>query len=267
MTYLEKESGLLTGEPIELYEFIFPDKTYRYNSSDTIYQALGNDWTPISIKRGNIRATSIKGANSVPITAPKNFIPSIKFSDFTTTRIPVKIYRTHRGDIDVFLQGLWYIADVNFTDTSSIIRGASIRNLLQTELPRFFYQFQCNHELYSADCGVVPVFLVGTVITIGKLVGAVFDKRFLTLSATIPSASVLGAITIGNESRMVVEANGTNDIKIMEPFQFASVSDAYSSHDRGCDRSYQECIVLFDNGNRFGGMPFIPKRNIMAGGL
>lgn len=262
MSYIEQEQGVLTGKPIELYEFIYPDKTYRYSTSISPYTALGEEWTPIAITRGNIKVSNRKGSLPLKITAPKDFLPATNFKSNSRNRIPVVLYRTHIGDEEIFLQGKWFVSEVSFTNVNSIIQISTVAVLLQTELPRYFYQFQCNHELYGAECGVAPSFVSGTILVIDS-----GDTRNIRLSVTIPADALLGVITVGTEHRLIRQADGTQDIVILEPFINASVNDSFSAHDKGCDRSYTTCVAKFSNGVKFGGMPFIPKRNIFTGGF
>lgn len=271
MSFIEHESGIITGEPIELYEFVFPDKTYRYSNSINTFEAVSGltlvieDWEPASIKRGSIKTSGAKGAEPLIITSSLNFLPAVLFKDYSKTRIKVRVYRTHVGDNDseVFLLGQWYITNVSFNDTNSLIAAGSIASILQTELPRYYYQFQCNHELYGADCGAVPSFLTGTILNINPA-----DTRLITLSIIPPVASKLGVITVGSENRMIIAADGISVITVLEPFEHITGTVEFSMHDRGCDREYSTCTSLkFENGNNFGGMPFIPLRNVFVGGL
>jgi len=274
MTYDVSEQGVVTGEPIELWEFVFPNNVfYRYTTSINKFVTQGEViWKPLAINRKAIKADSKKGGAPLTINAPIDFPPALDYATNSATRITINLYRTHLGDYTgvppsligdtVHTMGKWHIAGVSFNDKNSVIIGGNISSLLATELPRFHYQFQCNHELYGVECGITEVFLNGTILGVDAN-----DNGNITLSINAPTVSKLGVITVGNERRLITNADDGAIIKVIEPFEHLSLNDVFTMHDRGCNRDYNTCTSVFNNGNRFGGMPFIPVRNVFNGGF
>lgn len=262
MSYLDKETGVDTAQPIELYEFIYPNQTYRYCTHIEEVTYLGQVWSPVALRRTNIKADNSKGLSPITFDCPKDFTPSVLYRSNSNTRILVKSYRVHIGDAEIFFQGQWAISNVSFNDTNSQIVVSSISTILQTEFPRYFYQFQCNHSLYSPECGVIPTNIVGLVVSVDLA-----DSRNLVLNTIIPATAKLATILIGTERRLITTATGTTSISVLRPFSSVQVNDAFSAQDKGCDRSFATCTAVFSNGNRFGGMPYIPTYNVFSSGI
>lgn len=271
MTYLSRESSSLDGEPIELYEWEFPSRTYRYTSSSTAYDALGNTWSPSALKRSNIKVQNLVGNKSITIQAPKKFPPALAFKDNLGSVVSVKIYRIHRTDSEAALQGVWYMKTAEEQDTYYQITAESISFILQNEYPRFYYQIECNHQLYSFECGVVPTVVDTTVTAVGKNIdyGAITktDSRWITLTATVPIEAVLSYLTIKDETKLIMNVTGVgmNEVLVSSPFEYARVGDAASFADKGCNKTKDHCLNRFANFSNYGGMPTIPLKNIFGG--
>lgn len=268
MTYASREDSVALGEPIELLEFIFPDGSeYRYTTSGADYSALGHTWTSMAISREKLKTNSRQGDQGAVIKAPLNFPPALEFKNQNTQEITMRLYRTHVGDAEVYMQGTWFLGDIVWKEEHVELRGGTLINRLQGVFPRMFYQFQCNHQLYGPECGVTPVVIETSILALGQLVSGVMDFRYVTLNDNIPAAATLSVITVGNESRMITLADGTNTIKIIRAFQIAAVGNDADVYDRGCDRTFATCRDVFSNNDRFGGQPYIPKRNIYQSGV
>jgi len=268
MTYQAIEASQVSGKPVELYKFDFPEGIETYTSAPDTQNLLGYVWEPLPIDRSPVKSVSTVKDTPLTIKVPKGSIIARSAANSKNSRVKVWLYRHHRGDSDVYLQGVWYLSTTSTKETHVSLECVTVAQLLETSLPRYHYQTLCNHELYSSECGVSPVFLTGIIQAVGKVLpDGSTDYRYLTLDINVPAEAVLGGINLGVDWRMVTEASGGTEIQVSEPFYDAKVGDTVKLHDRGCDRSYATCRDRFANNENFGGHPIIPTRNFFSGGF
>ena len=74
-----------------------------------------------------------------------------------------------------------------------------------------------------------------------------------------PNWFALGRVTVGNETRLCVGANG-NRLWLNAPFRSASIGNQATAF-AGCDKRAETCVSKFDNLDNFLGFPYIPNRH------
>lgn len=138
------------------------------------------------------------------------------------------------------------------------LRVASDLELLDQPIPRWVFQAQCRHRIYSTGCGVNPAsFQVGgtaqTFSTAGSIVtGLSQADGYFELGRIRFTSGVLAG------ERRTIRAWGSGIATPVTPFSAApAVGDSFIMLP-GCDRTRATCGAKFSNTANFGGQPHIP---------
>ena len=270
MSYDAQEVSTEGGQPVEAYTFTIGATSYRYTSSEDTVQIASIDYTPVPIKRSEIKRDGVRGAEDVTITLPSdNAVAQLYAGVLPGDRVGVTISRFHRGDTptpEVVTAFTGYVTNVSFdSDANEAIFTASPDMIaLSKSTPAYGYQSQCNHVLYGAACGVSE----GSYQLAGASVSSVtgYDVEVPSASAfadgyfTGGFVSTTGAAT---DYRMVIAHVGST-LTLMFPFPSdPSTLDVFA----GCDHTLATCKSKFDNVVNFGGYAFVPTRNPFSVGI
>lgn len=261
MTYDARETGMQSGEPIELYQFIFGENIYRYTSSKEQVTYSGEVWLPAPLKRSSIDFTSEKGRNNIKIETSRTFPVADLFRLIPPSDVVmVTIYRKHRGDIETVIIWSGRMLNVEFAGSSATLQCEPVSTSLRRTGLRRLYQRQCPHVLYGSACRAnksaftVPVTLSaanGNTLnspTFGLYASGYFAGGYIDFNSN-------GVV----DRRFITEHTGSQ-IKInliMPELAVGSVITAYA----GCDHTTPTCQGKFNNLNNYGGMPDIPRKN------
>lgn len=261
MSYDAKETGLITGNPAELYEFVKGSDRYLFTSADrAISVSLP---TPVTFEKSAMnRGEPEQGSDleraAISITVPIDHEIARLFIAFVPgDTIVLTIYRMHRddGEIVTFWKGI--VRNVAWLGGEARIECDPLRTLLDTPGLRFQFQPTCNHMLYSSACGA----LIGSFSHSGVITA--IDGDVITSSAVGAQAAGYfdGGIVqrAGGDRRMIVSTSG-NDATLL--FQFATLGLGETvTFIAGCDRSATVCDTRFNRLSSHGGFPDMPIKN------
>lgn len=265
------ESGLESSEPIELFEFTLGTNVFRYTSSEDEITIGPNTFTPLAIARKNIIQGADANTRVVNITMPSNSALAMLYvSTVPGDRAFVSIFRYQRQEVPAFntqvllFQGL--VQSVRFVNDAQSAEFAvrSLENALNQQIPRFTYMGMCNHFLYDVRCGINPALHnhIGTVTLV--------SGNDITVAGL--AASGLDVVSgycqpTGELDFRTVYAQSGDTITTLLPFA-SDPTGASLQVFAGCDHLVLgDCALTYDNVAKFGGFPFVPKRNIFETGI
>ena len=162
-TFDQDETGLDSGNPLELYRFYGDLGSYTYTSGNraTLFAAPSSNqaeaYKPIPLQRTEIILGDVTEKNELKITLPKNLslISDYVFDISPTDDLVMEIYRQHgpTGQMQLIFYGIvagFAVAENKVTATCP----SSFSNYLGTSFPNVYFQSNCNHVLYGPGCGV-----------------------------------------------------------------------------------------------------------------
>ena len=271
MTYESSEISQHSGKPVELFKYIGTYQNFYYTSNTTEVEFQGPDdiapnlYLPIPMKRSQVNVGTQNDDNAeitidMPVTVDLVAIYGFQISPPDLFLI---VYRQHNPGEYVRYWG-------GPVDNINVIRGtASIRvpsrlaQALSADFPNVYYQGPCNHSLGDARCGV-DMATHELTTTIDALAGkAITVDSIGTLDGKLVGGE---ALLLSGERRMII-SQAANVVTVNYPFAGAVVTDDIVLSE-GCDLAFAgDCGTKFSNQERFGGMPFIPPKNVFATGL
>ncbi len=149
--------------------------------------------------------------------------------------------------------------------TSAQVTVASDLVLLDVDMPRNVYQANCQHVLYSAQCGVVA----GAYSAIGAVAAGSTASLIDWAGAT--SAFQQGTITFtsgpNTGATATIKSAGSGWLQLVYPLPNTPVVGDGFSASYGCDHTMASCQSRFNNLSQFRGFPFVPPPQIMSGPL
>lgn len=269
--YSDRETSIHDGEPIECYEFVGSYKTYRYTSGDLPVTVNGSVFTPVPIRRSNVKAgvydeDNIKIDVEMPIS-----VALVKDYGFQITppRLMLTVYRVHRGtdyatDFAIFWKGL--ITTFSITNNKATITIPSIfGDAMSGNVPSVYYQSPCNHVLFDSGCKISRA--ANTVVT--TVVAVDGNNVQIASAGGFPDGAFIGgevADTSHNDRRMIV-AHAADLLTVNYPFSNLLVGTTVEVT-RGCDHGFNsDCKNKFNNQINHGGFPFIPAINPFQDGI
>lgn len=255
MSYEDKEKGVATAKPVELYAFICGGDVWRYNSGDSDVEYFGQTYEAETITRGELEVSDAAFRNELEIKIDRDNLFAKEFLDAPIDGIiEVIIYRGHEDSWIVFYKGI--VAAITFnTEEVTINCTPKTTSLLRTGLRRK-YQKQCNHYLYGDGCGVHrgPYAVLGTVDSFDGL--SITSSEFAT---KVDGWFVGGIIAVGTVKRMIT-THTTDTITISRRIGNLKEGDSFTAY-AGCNHTMETCRTKFDNLINYGGQPWIPTKN------
>ena len=262
--YINLESSAQDGQPVELYLFNKLDTEFwTYTSTDQIISYGGRDYSPIAIKRGNIRLDINSLKTKLDVTIPlTNPFGRLWIQQPIEGIVSLTIYRFHKNSFKIYWKG--FVRGVKFKPDVILV----ICSLKTTSLKRFGlmrkYQRNCGLPLYSPLCAISEddsdFFVDGTVNSV--------DGR--TIDATILSSEVDGWFLGGkfktddNEVLQKIVYHSGTEIKIARSVVSLKAGDTFRAWS-GCDHLKATCKDKFANKLNFGGFPYLPNKNPFTG--
>lgn len=271
MTYESSEVSQHSGKPVELFKYIGTYQNFYYTSNTTEVEFQGPDdiapnlYVPIPMKRSQVNVGTQNDDNAeitidMPVTVDLVAIYGFQISPPDLFLI---VYRQHNPGEYVRYWG-------GPVDNINVVRGtASIRvpsrlaQALSADFPNVYYQGPCNHSLGDARCGVD---MAAHELT--TTIDAIAGKAITVDSIGTLDGKLIGgeALLLSGERRMII-SQAANVVTVNYPFAGAAVTDDIVLSE-GCDLAFAgDCGTKFSNQERFGGMPFIPPKNVFATGL
>ncbi len=270
MTYLDDEQSVDLGQPIELYEFIAPNRAYRYTGNLENVEFQSNTYTAVPMKRSALEGAAQDEAPAVDIEMPydldviRDFAYGIAPSNLELT---IRRYHPNSGPSSAVVYWRGEVASISVDRRTAKVRVPSLMGQkLDKPVPGVYYQTQCNHILYDSRCGVTSaLFEISTTVT------NVFDNGTGVAVASVganPDQHFRAGEVIrqsDGERRLIVNQSGAT-LTLNHPFPELSNGDVVDLR-AGCDHSPQTCRDKFSNIQNFGGHPFIPTDNPFITGI
>jgi uncharacterized phage protein (TIGR02218 family) len=267
------------AEPAFLYKFteILPTLLpHFFTSYENPIEWDGDTWTPAPFSHGSIKTGAKLDREEVEITSwggnfPTNplakFFPYTLEGDLFLDIVRVNAANPSDASAEILFAGI--VTKPDFTGKNWKATARWLGNLLDRNVPRFFFQKTCNVALYSAKCGVNPAdyqvtgpIAVVDDVTIDITTADDHEADYFSggycqttdlASADFERRGILHSEPIAGGQRLVID----------RPFRVAGVGTALDFFP-GCNYSLEMCNGRFNNGGRFRGFPFIPIKNPSA---
>lgn len=270
MAFAPQELSLEGGKPVELYKFALGSTLFPFTSSEQQIIADAVTYEPEVINRSKIVNSSEQKDNQLNIKVPaSNLFARVFINVIPGERSSVTIFQQHLTDTPTpenvaIFKG--FVSTVSFVKNGkeAIIICRPLTSAAGRPMPRQTYQGLCNHMLYDARCTLLEAnFEEIGLITAETDRDVTLDSTFTNLTGDYWEA---GFIELGNEFRLIV--GQVNDVmKLNLPFK-ASALNRTVRVVPGCKhRLQQDCITKFNNGDNYGGFPYVPTKNPFATGL
>jgi uncharacterized phage protein (TIGR02218 family) len=265
------EESVDQGQPIELYLFENLEETFVYTSAQETITYVGRNYIPTPVKRTAPEIQSGQPDRRIVIEFPitndfaRRYVGTLPASPDHLT-----LYRYHStdgGTPEVVLYFSGEVSNVAFTEDRAKVNVLSNGRVLGNLIPQQTCRNLCNFVLYDNRCGVNQA----SFTTATTVVGVSANGLEITLSGSGLSAKAAANFFKNGhmsrnfiENRMVlktVDLGGDQvTFHILLPFQFISTGTAVDIS-AGCGHSLGICDSRFNNHERYGGFPFIPRKN------
>lgn len=273
-TFDEDESGLDTGQPIELFRFSGAVTSYTYTSGNrqmsfrSPYASISETYKPIPFQRTEIVLGDVTEKNELTVSIPKNIslIDDYVFNIAPCDDLNIEIFRQNGPDGDYRMVFYGSVAAFSLQENKATVTCPSLfSNYLGTEFPNIYFQAPCNHILYDGGCGAdcEDFKIVGTVLTITS-----DDRTTITVLEAADQVDqwlTPGEIVTDTERRLIVSHVGAT-LMINYPFRDLVVGQTVTLY-AGCNHTSDHCVNKFDRGDSFLGFEYIPYINPFVTGV
>lgn len=257
MSFLNRETSVFEGQPIELYQLTLSGLWFNYTSASYAINYNGYIFVPVPIKRNNIEYTDDISKNSFTLTMTRKAEFISRFFDGTQERTgTLTIFRGHQNEEEFVVVWKGRIINVTFKGEEADVSCESVFTSLNRQGLRAKYQSLCRHVLYSNKCGVSATdFRVdGTISDINGLFVVVPQ-----IESYPNNYFRAGGINFGGLIYRTVINNQGSTLKVDRPVptNISSNVIVYA----GCNHTSNHCKNKFNNLNNFGGFEFVPRSN------
>jgi uncharacterized phage protein (TIGR02218 family) len=243
--------------------------TVRYTGADMDLTAAGNLFKSFLIARSKTRSTVGLEVDTLEVTVNPgpgdtlNGVPWIAAArngalDGATLQLE-KIFMPSWGDTSlgsiVLFSGR--VSDLDCVRTAATLTIKSELELLDTQLPRNFYQSGCGNTLFDSACGLNRgAFAVNgaatnnSVTQVASALASVND--YFTLGTIVFTSGANAGVT--RSVRQFANGVFTLALPLLAPVQNGDTFTAYP----GCDKVKATCESKFANVVHFRGFPFVP---------
>lgn len=277
MTYYDDiESSEYNSKPVELYLFSCQETNWRYTSAATNQTYGGYTYTSLPISRSSFKSSteSINSDLTIEID-PSAGVLSQYVSTVPYDIVSVQIRRVFTDASIVYGEDVsrlvWQgrITDVHFKGLGfTEISCESIFSALRRQTLRRCWQKACPHALYSQGYGECLLnkddFAVSDVISTNSALTITVDSSYTD------GYFQGGYFVINHPSRTFkryIRSQTGNTLIIDSPILDYNVIGYTAIMYPGCDHSLDTCRSKFNNTANYGGHPWIPDENPMAGSL
>lgn len=161
------------------------------------------------------------------------------------------------------------VAEVDTTNAIAILTVNDYRSLLSYSMPRNYYEAQCRHTLFDVGCTLSAAsYAVPATVGAGSTAAAIVAPGLATPQGS--RSYTLGRIvfTSGQNQtfqRTVKSWDGSFTLSLLNPLPYVPApGDTFTAYP-GCDKLLTTCNA-FNNVINYGGQPFIPPPEVVAGG-
>jgi uncharacterized phage protein (TIGR02218 family) len=260
MTYDASESGINTGQPVDLYRFTRGLTIWTYTSADVAILFNDETYFPVTISRGNLPQNDEATNATLNVTCDSTLDLVADFiSGSSPSPTSLTLIRRHRNEASVTEQAIQFqgqVGVVEFGDREARMVCVPIQKAIQRKIPRILYQTVCNHMLYDQFCTVNPAgftfaghisAIVGLVLTVPE-------------AASKPDGYYNGGWVKDGETFAFIQTHVGTQLTLMATSPKLVVGDVITTT-AGCDRLRGTCVTKFNNLENFMGFPYIPTKN------
>lgn len=254
---------------IELYRFVEGTTVFTQARCSAAVVYGGETYDPYSLSRTQVESKNEMARANLDITmAIDNPVAMRYLASPVDSVVTLSLFVQANGITNVFWKGR--LSNVKATGQTAILSFESIFTSLRRPGLRARYQRTCRHALYGRGCGLDPeAFGVDVMVTavapnqvtvtdisgttLNRFRGGMIRAPDTTLRFVVGSDPATGIITL------------TRNFDTLNAAFLAggSVPMAATLYP-GCAHNMGACLE-FDNLDNFGGFPFIPTKNPMAG--
>jgi len=260
MAFNDDEKSAASGQPVELFKFTGTFNTWYLTSSAVDFINTEATWISEFIERKSIAyASQEEQSVALSITLPFDHPMVTQYAFLESPpRLMCEVQRVHPlNPNDTVLQWTGEVISWQIEGRTANLTVPTLFNyVFRNPCPAVKYQAPCNHVLYDERCGVADTAFRS-------------DQTVLSISGTdiVLDANPFAdgdcdageIFTASGERRMIIGNTGTS-FQISSPFSNLSVNDTVTIR-QGCNHTFTTCKNKFNNGDNFGGFPFVPNRN------
>lgn len=274
MSWDTYEKSVDGGSPIDLHEFVYGAKIYRFTSIDEEF-IDGNSqvWSPWAIRCGEIVEDQAEGRADLTIETELGLPALGPFRD-GVPYMEYSLYQVHAEDPNLEKITIFQGRATNVTydpmNLQAVIQCSSYSSVLDELTLRKKCQVQCPHGIYTPDCGV-PALQYKLVAQVTAVSGPVVvvngpaiegkDDDYFPGGYVEWVHSSLGVV----EQRMVSKWDSNTKTATLVASASGLVPGSAISMYPGCDHTLTTCDTKFDNAPRYGGAPFKPDESPFGG--
>lgn len=258
------------GRPVELYQFTYGPRlqdVVRYTDGEEAIVFDGNEYTPMTIQRGQINNSGTLDKSSMEINLPHSTTIPQLFRVYPPGHVVgLTIFQGDAADPDNQFLAIWVgrVLSVSFEGVEAKLNGEPVSTSFRRSGLRRNYQYMCPHVLYGPQCQANK-----TAATVPAEVVSV-DGRQVVLdgSLTGPELYAGGMLEWERatglwESRTILEVStvGGNTALLLTGLPTGLSGGMSVSAVRGCRHTLPACRDDHNNANNYGGDPWIPMKN------
>lgn len=259
----------------DLFTFVMNNgATVRYTSADADLTVAGNLFSSFMIARSRIKVSVGLEVDTLDVTvnpSPTDQLNGLPWLttlrqgalDAASVRLE-RIFMPTWGDTSMGAMLLFSgrVADVEVGRTSAKLTVKSELELLDTQLPRNFFQSGCMNTLFDNACGLdKSKFANNGLVVSGSVTEMTTSLTQPDDTFTLGTVSFLTGVNKGVSRSVRKHAGGkiTFALPLLAPVQQGDTFVAYP----GCDKLKSTCEGgVFNNVINFRGFPFVPDPEV-----
>jgi len=267
MTFDFYEKSQRQAEPVELYTIANGVDFYYYTSADHDVVHATKTFVAYPMRRSTIETTGEKGRNNLTINASDDIPVAAIFKVQPPSEVvSLVVSRLHEVDPAAEAGVIWVgrILSAKWNKGEVVFSCEPVTGSLTRPGLRRLSQRQCPHPQYGAKCGLNKnTYKVTTSVTVSgiTLSHSIFDGY--------PDGYFAGGyvefdLDSGNVDRRFIQAHTGPDLTIGFPSTDLVTGITVRAYP-GCDHTIGTCFSKYGNNANYGGMPFVPQKDPMAG--
>jgi uncharacterized phage protein (TIGR02218 family) len=263
MTFDSREKSTYQGQPVEGYKFAQGDNIWKYTSADESFTLPSGLYEPAVISRSEMSFSEEDTGETLEISVARdNPIAELFIAELPSNPIWVTIFRAHRGDEDLAVTIFaGKVIRAKFEESEAILTAGSLITVLSRAIPPLTMQTQCNHYLYSPECGVDSS-THRDQITVTGISGSQVTAAEFALKADDYFRG--GRLVTPEGDQRFIAAHTGDTVTLLSPLPGLAIGMICWAY-YGCDHTESTCATKFSNLDQHLGWARIPSRNCFEG--
>jgi len=282
MTFESQEESIQSARPVELYEVVVGNTTFRFTNSERAISFSGQTFQPVPADRTQPTVNQDEPGAEVELRLPTNHPTTQALTLLFVPRAPeagdtrVRMWKTHQGDPDSEFQLFYvgFVVSANYDNGGLVteFKCQSLGALFTLQGPRKTWGTQCNHELYDSECRLEAADFT----SVGTVSAVAADGVTYTVSG-VPSPTVrFNAGEFRKQgtlaTRLIVGYTAPDTFVLQYPAPEIQVGDTVEVIE-GCEHNLTDCQAFPNaaeasgtNVENYGASPFTPPLNLFTKG-